>query len=125
MWTCKSKEVGNPTILLLPITTALFPAISTPDLINNSMQPLGVQGKKSGSLPLIARFPILSGWKPSTSLSRCTEFRILPSSKCCSTTLNCQSPSIFLKKKKPPNEFYRNYYAKQQLPNQDLQNIYV
>lgn len=59
--TCNSKEVGIPTILLRPITTAFFPMISTPYRSNNSMQPFGVQGTKSGSLPLIARLPMFKG----------------------------------------------------------------
>jgi len=82
MLTCNSKEVGNPTILLLPTTTALFPMISTPDLNNNSIQLLGAQGIKSGSLPFMARFPILRGWKPSTSFSGLTKLMILSSSTC-------------------------------------------
>lgn len=83
VFTCNNKDVGNPTILLLPITTAFLPIISTPDLINNSMQPFGVHGINSGSLPLMARFPIFSGWKPSTSFSKLTASKIFPSSKCC------------------------------------------
>lgn len=81
--TCNSSDVGNPTMLLRPTTTAFFPMISTPDLINNSMHPFGVQGMNSGSFPLIARFPIIRGWKPSTSFSRLTTSKIFPSSKCC------------------------------------------
>lgn len=77
--------MGKPTTLLLPITTAFFPMISTPDLINNSMQPFGAHGINNGSLPLMARFPIFIGWKPSTSFSNLSAFKIFTSSKCCST----------------------------------------
>lgn len=82
-FTCNNNDVGRPTILLLPITTALLPAILTPDLINNSMQAFGVQGINNGSLPLRASSPILIGWKPSTSFSRHTASKSFSSSRCC------------------------------------------
>lgn len=80
--TCNNRAAGIPTILLRPITTALFPLISTPDLCSNSMHPLGVHGTNKGSLPFIARRPMLSGWKPSTSFSMLTAFRMFCSLIC-------------------------------------------
>lgn len=95
--TCKSKEVGKPTMLLLPITTAFFPVISTLDLSSSSMHPLGVQGINKGSLPLIARFPMFSGWNPSTSFSMLSTSTIFSSSKCCPSQFlfwSSQTPTI-------------------------------
>nr|GMC88516.1 Uncharacterised protein [Ipomoea batatas] len=80
---CNNKNMGNPTILLLPITTAFLPFISTSDLSSNSMQPLGVHGMNKGSFPCTAKFPMLSGWKPSTSFSRLSIFSIFSLFKCC------------------------------------------
>lgn len=57
--------MGLPTILLLPITTHSFPAISIPDLFRSWITPAGVQDTKPG-LP-IQRAPTFCGWKPSTS----------------------------------------------------------
>ena len=37
-------------------------------LSSRTMQPAGVQGTKSGSRPFITSRPMLTGWKPSTSL---------------------------------------------------------
>ena len=52
-----------------PTTTAFFPLRSTPDRSSSTMQPLGVQGMKSGSWPFMLSLPMLRGWKPSTSFS--------------------------------------------------------
>lgn len=54
----KRREIGIPTMLLRPKTTAFLPATSTPERFSNSMHPLGVQGTKSGSWPFKASLPI-------------------------------------------------------------------
>lgn len=80
--TCRRRAAGIPTMLLLPITTALFPLIGTLYLCNNSMHPLGVHGTNSGSLSLMARRPIFRGLNPSTSFSMQTAFKIACSFIC-------------------------------------------
>lgn len=78
--TCKSKEVGNPTTLLLPMTVTCLPISSIPDWSNNSMQAFAAQGTNKGFRLLRARLPTFKGWKPSTSFSRLMVLRILSSS---------------------------------------------
>ena len=56
-----SSVAGMPTMLERPITTALLPAISTPERSMSSMQPLGVHATYMGSRPRCARKPMLSG----------------------------------------------------------------
>jgi hypothetical protein len=46
------------------------------------MQPWGVQGTKRGSLPRMASWPMLVGWKPSTSFSRSMASRMRRSLMC-------------------------------------------
>ena len=86
--TCNNSAAGIPTILLLPITTALFPFISTPYLCSNSIHPFGVQGTKNGSRPCIASRPMFRGWKPSTSFSILTAFKMFSSFICCTTEMS-------------------------------------
>ena len=69
-------------MLLRPITTACAPAMGTPERSSSSTQPFGVQGTNSGSRPFMLRRPMLSGWNPSTSLSRPIAPRISASSRC-------------------------------------------
>mmetsp|Transcript_38594 Transcript_38594/g.46686 ORF Transcript_38594/g.46686 Transcript_38594/m.46686 type:complete len:260 (+) Transcript_38594:83-862(+) len=78
----RSMAAGIPTILLRPTTTAFFPEISTPERLRSSMQPLGVQGTKSGSRPFMQRRPIFRGWKPSTSFSMLISASTAASSIC-------------------------------------------
>jgi len=59
--TCSNRAAGIPTILLRPITTALFPLIETLYLCSSSMHPFGVQGTNRGSLPRMASRPIFNG----------------------------------------------------------------
>jgi hypothetical protein len=54
-----SSEIGVPTILLLPKTTAFFPEITMPDRLINSIQPFGVQGKNPESMSPMATRPSL------------------------------------------------------------------
>ena len=60
---------GLPTTLERPITTASRPSSEACTLLASRMQPSGVQGAKPG-IPVASR-PILTGEKPSTSLSGC------------------------------------------------------
>lgn len=50
-----SSDIGVPTILLRPITTAYEPAIGVPVRLISSMQPFGVQGKKPDMSPVATR----------------------------------------------------------------------
>ena len=60
-------------MLLLPITRASFPEISSPvDLIISKI-PKGVQGISLASP--ITNFPTFIGWNPSTSFDGVTAFR--------------------------------------------------
>mmetsp|Transcript_15182 Transcript_15182/g.45779 ORF Transcript_15182/g.45779 Transcript_15182/m.45779 type:complete len:373 (+) Transcript_15182:227-1345(+) len=68
-WPCSRRAAGVPTMLDRPTTTARLPDSSTPALFKSSMHPLGVHATKAGSRPRMARRPMLSGPKPSTSLS--------------------------------------------------------
>ena len=61
-----SFATGSPTILLRPMTTALFPEISTPADFSILMIPLGVHGTVQGCF--CHKDATLRGWKPSTSL---------------------------------------------------------
>lgn len=98
IFTCSSRAAGIPTMLLLPITTALFPFIWTPYLCNNSMHPLGVHGTNKGSLPRMARRPMFNGWNPSTSFSIQTAFKMFFSSICWSKECNRHKDYILIKK---------------------------
>lgn len=60
------RELSPTTILLLPITTALFPEISTPEVLMSSTQPSGVHGIIQSKSPLEIR-PALIQVNPSTS----------------------------------------------------------
>ena len=62
-----SFETGSPTMLLRPITTARFPAISTPAAVSIRMIPFGVQGSVQGCFCHSAA--TFSGWNPSTSFA--------------------------------------------------------
>ena len=77
-----NMATGMPTMLLRPITTAFFPAISTPYRSSSSMHPLGVHGTNNGSRPFMDSLPMLRGWKPSTSFSMEMAFRIRSSLMC-------------------------------------------
>lgn len=59
-------DIGVPTILLLPSTTALFPVVFRFDLLISSMHPLGVHGTKISFSPR-ANFPAVIVVNPSTS----------------------------------------------------------
>ena len=59
-------DIGVPTILLLPKTTALFPVVLRFDLLISSIHPLGVQGTKMSFSPR-ASFPAVIVVNPSTS----------------------------------------------------------
>uniref|UniRef100_A0A6B0U3R5 Putative secreted protein n=1 Tax=Ixodes ricinus TaxID=34613 RepID=A0A6B0U3R5_IXORI len=49
-WLHSSRaDIGEPTILLRPSTTARDPAMVTPERLMSSRQPLGVQGTKKPS----------------------------------------------------------------------------
>lgn len=80
--TWSKRAAGIPTMLLLPITTAFFPLISTLYRCNNSIHPFGVHGTNNGSLPRIASRPMFSGWNPSTSFSMHTAFKMFCSFIC-------------------------------------------
>ena len=56
----------------VPITTALAPAISTPDLLISSRHPAGVQGRNPELRSPVATLPSLTVERPSTSLSQRT-----------------------------------------------------
>ena len=63
------------TILLLPITTARFPVMSTPVFSMSVRQPTGVQGNMAVPTFPLARAPKLQSDSPSTSL--CTEMEFV------------------------------------------------
>mmetsp|Transcript_21074 Transcript_21074/g.59237 ORF Transcript_21074/g.59237 Transcript_21074/m.59237 type:complete len:278 (+) Transcript_21074:66-899(+) len=80
---CRIAATGIPTMLERPMTTALFPRISTPLRCSSSMHPAGVQGTASGgSPPLRQRLPMLTAEKPSASLSTRIDFSTVCSSMC-------------------------------------------
>ena len=58
---------GIPTILLRPITTALFPRISKSVLSSIRITPAGVQGSNPLTSPWTS-LPRFCAWNPSTSL---------------------------------------------------------
>ena len=59
------SAIGFPTMLERPITATRAPFVWTPARSNKIKTPWGVQGKKP-FFP-INKFPMLTGWKPSTS----------------------------------------------------------
>ncbi len=61
------RATGLPTSKLRPTTTAFCPAISTPAECKIAITPAGVQLRKPGSPR--SRRPILTGCRPSASLS--------------------------------------------------------
>ena len=63
----RSFATGRPTMLLLPITTALFPAICTPAALRRRIMPFGVQATVQGCF--CHRAATFRGWNPSTSFS--------------------------------------------------------
>ena len=86
---------GFPTMSLRPMTTACRPSRLSSALSRRRTTPAGVHGKKCGLAAREASKPMLSEWKPSTSLdaSIASVMRRSPSASTCGTGSWTRMPS--------------------------------